>query len=92
MELDNDLRSRQQARDLARLAGEAQKILAEYPQEKLDAIAEAVGQAFSKEAVSLAEEAVRAAIRDYYDKNNIPYGDELRECDGHCETCHQEHE
>ena len=40
----------------------------------------------------LAEEAVRAAIRDYYDKNNIPYGDELRECDGHCETCHQEHE
>ena len=24
----------------------------------------------------LAEEAVRAAIRDYYDKNNIPYGDE----------------
>ena len=40
----------------------------------------------------LAEEAVRAAIRDYYDKNNIPYGDELRECDGHCDTCHQEHE
>ena len=40
----------------------------------------------------LAEAAVRAAIRDHYDKNNIPYGDELRECDGHCETCHQEHE
>ena len=40
----------------------------------------------------LAEEAVRAAIRDYYDKNNIPYGDELRECDGHCDICHQEHE
>ena len=40
----------------------------------------------------LAEEAVRAAIRDYYDKNNSPYGDELRECDGHCDTCHQEHE
>ena len=40
----------------------------------------------------LVEEAVRAASRDYYDKNNIPYGDELRECDGHCETCHQEHE
>ena len=40
----------------------------------------------------LAEEAVRAAIRDYYDKNNIPYRDELRESDGHCETCHQEHE
>ena len=27
----------------------------------------------------LAEEAVRAAIRDYYDKNNIPYGDELQD-------------
>ena len=40
----------------------------------------------------LAEEAVRAAVRDYYDKNNISYGDELRECDGHCDTCHQEHE
>ena len=26
----------------------------------------------------LAEEAVRAAIRDYYDRNSIPYGDELR--------------
>ena len=75
MELDNDLRSRQQARDLARLAGEAQKILAEFPQEKLDAIAEAVGQAFSKEAVSLAEEAVRETgfgnIRDKTAKNRF---------------------
>ena len=75
MELDNDLRSRQQARDLARLAGEAQKILAEYPQEKLDAIAEAVGQAFSREAVSLAEEAVRETgfgnIRDKTAKNRF---------------------
>lgn len=26
----------------------------------------------------LAEEAVRAAIRDYYDRNSIPYGEELR--------------
>ena len=75
MELDNDLRSRQQARDLARLAGEAQKILAEFPQEKLDAIAEAVGQAFSREAVSLAEEAVRETgfgnIRDKTAKNRF---------------------
>ncbi len=39
----------------------------------------------------LAEEAVRAAVRDYYDRSGIPYGDELRDCDGHCETCgHQE--
>ena len=59
MELDNDLRSRQQARELARQAGEAQKILSEFPQEKLDAIVEAVGEAFSREAVSLAEMAVQ---------------------------------
>ena len=35
----------------------------------------------------LAEEAVRAAIRDYYDRNSIPYGEELRACKGHCDTC-----
>ena len=40
----------------------------------------------------LAEEAVRAAIRDYYDKNGIPYGDELKACDGHCESCGHPHE
>ena len=40
----------------------------------------------------LAEEAVRAAVKDYYDKNGIPYGDELLACDGHCETCGHDHE
>jgi len=38
----------------------------------------------------LAEEAVRAAVKDYYDKNGIAYGDELRECPGHCDTCGHE--
>ena len=39
----------------------------------------------------LAEEAVRAAVKDYYDKNGIAYGPELQSCSGHCETCgHQE--
>ena len=38
----------------------------------------------------LAEEAVRAAIRDYYDRNSIPYGEELRACEGHCDTCGHE--
>ena len=75
MELDQDLLSRQQARELARLAGEAQKILAEFPQEKLDAIVEAVGEAFSKEAVSLAEMAVQETgfgnIRDKTVKNRF---------------------
>ena len=34
-----------------------------------------------------AEEAVRAAVKDYYDRNHIPYGDELTACQGHCDTC-----
>ena len=75
MELDQDLLSRQQARELARLAGEAQKILITFPQEKLDAIVEAVGEAFSKEAVSLAEMAVQETgfgnIRDKTAKNRF---------------------
>ena len=39
----------------------------------------------------LAEEAVRAAIKDYYDRKGIEYGDELKQCDGHCESCGREH-
>ena len=75
MELDQDLLSRQQARDLAKQAGQAQKLLSEFSQEKLDAIVEAVGEAFGKEAVSLAEEAVRETcfgnIRDKTAKNRF---------------------
>ena len=59
MELDKDLSARQEARALARQAEKAQHILAEMPQEKLDEIVEAVATAFSKEAASLAELAVR---------------------------------
>jgi len=39
----------------------------------------------------LAEEAVRAAVKDYYDRNGIPYGEELQECKGHCESCGHHH-
>ena len=40
----------------------------------------------------LAEEAVKAAVKDYYDKNGIAYDAALfGECDGHCESCGQEH-
>ena len=40
----------------------------------------------------LAEEAVKAAVKDYYDKNGIAYDPTLLgECDGHCECCGQEH-
>ena len=35
----------------------------------------------------LAEEAVRAAVKDYYDKNNIPY-DKSKFPDVSCEHCH----
>ena len=59
MELDKDLLARQEARALAKQAEEAQRKLAQLPQEKLDAIVEAVAKAFSREAPALAEMAVR---------------------------------
>lgn len=36
----------------------------------------------------LAEEAVKAAIKDYYDKNSIDYSDELFDKVGKCAHCH----
>ena len=59
MDYDKDLLARQEARALARKARTAQQLLARMPQEKLDAIVEAVAKAFSREAVALAEMAVR---------------------------------
>ena len=59
MELDKDLAARQEARTLCLQAEKAQKILAGFPQEKLDEIVEAVAKAFSNAAVELAELAVR---------------------------------
>ena len=38
----------------------------------------------------LAEEAVRAAVRDYYEKNGITYSEELC-CKGHCGSCGHHH-
>ena len=35
----------------------------------------------------LAEEAVKAAVKDYYDKNGIAYGPELMACGGDCDHC-----
>lgn len=35
----------------------------------------------------LAEEAVKAAVKDYYDKNGIPY-DSKQFCSGNCAACH----
>ena len=59
MELDKDLRSRQEARALAKQAQAAQKALASFSQEKLDAIVEAIARAFYLEAGTLAELAVK---------------------------------
>ena len=59
MELDKDLQARQQARDFARQAQQAQKILAQMPQQKLDAIVKAVADAFAGASGELAELAVR---------------------------------
>ena len=58
MDFDKDLTARQEARALAREAEEAQKQLAEFSQERLDAIVEAVAEAFAAEASALAQMAV----------------------------------
>ena len=63
MEFDKDLAARQEARELARQANLAQERLAEFTQEQLDKIVEAVAAAFSREAVTLAEEAAISATR-----------------------------
>ena len=75
MDFDKDLAARQQARELARQAEQAQNRLCEFSQEQLDRIVEAVAAAFSGEAVALAEEAVRETgfgnIRDKTTKNRF---------------------
>ena len=58
MEFDKDLAARQEARSLCRTAEKAQKILANFPQEKLDNIVEAVAREFSAAAAELAQLAV----------------------------------
>ena len=59
MELEQDLKARQEARLLARQAEAAQKYLAAMSQNQLDAIVEAVAKAFEQSAVELAELAAR---------------------------------
>ena len=59
MELDQDLAARQEARELALAARKAQHLLADFSQEQLDTIVEAMARAFSAEAGYLAELAVK---------------------------------
>ena len=58
MDFDKDLKARQEARDLAKKAEEAQKKLADFSQERLDAIVEAMAKAFEAASGQLAQMAV----------------------------------
>ena len=58
MELDKDLKARQEARCLAKGAEEAQKQLAEMSQQQLDAITEKIAEAFCAAAQRLGQMAV----------------------------------
>lgn len=58
MELEKDLLARQEARDLARRAEQAQRVLGDMSQQQLDKIVEAIGAAFGEEAAALAQMAV----------------------------------
>ena len=75
MEFDKDLLARQEARDLAKAAGKAQHILADFTQQQLDAIVEAVAKAFEKEAPMLAQMAVEETgfgnVEDKITKNRF---------------------
>ena len=59
MEFDKDLAARQEARTLCQQADSAAKLLRRMSQSQLDAITEAIAQAFSQQAGELAELAVR---------------------------------
>ena len=75
MNFDKDLSARQEARDLAKQAAQAQHILAELTQEKLDAIVEAMAAAFSRQAPALAQMAVEETgfgnVEDKITKNRF---------------------
>ena len=75
MEFDKDLMARQEARTAAGAAKQAQHILADFSQEQLDAIVDAVARAFSREAAMLADMAVRETgfgnVEDKITKNRF---------------------
>ena len=75
MELDKDLQARQEARALAKQAEMAQKQLANMDQCQLDRLVSAVAEAFGRNAVELAELAVRETgfgnVEDKVTKNTF---------------------
>ena len=75
MELDKDLKARQEARELARASEKAQRQLAVMPQEALDAIVDQVAKDFEAAALELAEMAVQETgfgnVEDKITKNQF---------------------
>lgn len=75
MEFDKDLMARQEARTLLKQAEAAQKQLADFPQEKLDAIVKAICDAIDAAAPELAQLAVRETgfgnVEDKITKNRF---------------------
>ena len=73
--MDKDLQSRQEARDLALAARQAQQALGQLPQEALDRLAGAVAEAFAGQAEALgrlaAEETGFGNPRDKAEKNRF---------------------
>jgi len=67
LNLDKDLLSIQQARDLAKRAKEAQRVLAEFTQEKIDAIVKAMRDAALENAESLAKMAIEETKLGVYE-------------------------
>ena len=75
MEFDKDLAARQEARAAAKVAKQAQHILADMSQQQLDTIVEAIAKAFSRESAMLADMAVRETgfgnVEDKITKNRF---------------------
>ena len=75
MELDKDLRSRQEARDLLKQAAAAQKQLAAMSQQQLDNIVKAISDAIFAASSELADMAVRETgfgnVEDKITKNQF---------------------
>ena len=73
--IDNDLLSIQESRIIAENASEAQKLLANFPQEKLDEIVEGMAEEISKHAYELAimsqDETDYGKWEDKYIKNRF---------------------
>ena len=60
-------------------------------EEALQLSYKAVAPAHKRHCSGLAEEAVRAAVKDYYDRSGIAYDEGALTCGGHCDSCGHHH-